>query len=284
MDSFSTEPPAPFRTDTVKPVKGVPRFQPSSSNVEKCEITYENTGMSIRRFVAKATGPNGPYEAARSRNLTGEALFDLLDTMAGEVNEGPSSLVQTNMEIHRELVERLVQAGWEQTKEQGEHWWSKRFIRRVHTSNPLSLPDAPQIWEPWFHSRFNNRTFERKLMHMMGFDGMIHLFEIRTNDATLDILLNGQLFLDFCAEIKDGVFLRQIRTPEDWPQTTLVLLNVLKGKLAEVVRSDSSFVDWSVHNQTDTELTLITERRATSSKGYRIRYADGISLEPFTSP
>ena len=283
MNSFSTEPPAPFRTDTVKPVKGVPRFQPSSSNVEKCEITYENTGMSIRRFVAKATGPNGPYEAARSRNLTGEALFDLLDNMAGEANEGPSSLVQTNMEIHRDLVERLIQAGWELTKEEGEHWWSKKFVRRVHTGNPLSLPDSPQIWEPWFHSTFN-RMFERKLMHMMGFDGKIHLFQVRTNDATLDVLLNGQLFLDFYAEIKDGVFLRQIRAPEDWPQTTLVFLNVAKRKLAEVVRSDSSSIGWSVYNQTATELTLVTERQATTSKGYRIRHADGISLEPFTSP
>jgi hypothetical protein len=240
--------------------------------------------MSIRRFVAKATGPNGPYEAARSRNLTGEALFDLLDNMAGEANEGPSSLVQTNMEIHRDLVERLIQAGWELTQEEGEHWWSKKFVRQVRTSNPLPLSDAPQIWEPWFHSIFNNRMFERKLMHMMGFDGKIHLFEIRTNDAPLDALLNNQLFLDFYTEIKDGVFLRQIRAPEDWPQTTLVFLNVAKRKLAEVVRSNSSSIGWSVYNQTDTELTLITERQATTSKGYRIRHAGGISLEPFTSP
>jgi hypothetical protein len=250
--------------------------------MEMCEIVYENSGMSIRRFVAKVTGPNGAYEAGRSRNLTGEALFDILDDMAGEKNEGPSNLVQTNVEILIELVAKLMQAGWEPTKEEGEHWWSKKFVRVVETDKTRTLIDSPQIWEPWFRSA-GRPAFERKLVHMMGFDGKIRLFEIRTNDTGLDALLNGRLFLDFYVENKDLVFLRQIRAPEDWPQTTLMYLDLTKRKLSEVLRSDSTLLNWAIDRQTDSEFTLITERRSAGSKGFTIKHRGGISFELFTS-
>jgi hypothetical protein len=252
------------------------------TGMELCEIVYENSGMSIRRFVAKVTGPNGAYEAGRSRNLTGEALFDILDDMAGEKYDGPSHLVQTNVEILVELVAKLIQAGWEPTKEEGEHWWSKKFVRVVETNKPHSAIDSPQIWEPWF--QIGARFFERKLVHMMGFDGNIRLFEIRTKEPGLDALLNGRLFLDFYLDIKDQVFLRQIRAPEDWPQTSLMHLDLAQRKLREVLRSDSTLVNWTVDRRTDSEFTLITERRSTTSSGYTIKHKGGISFELYSSP
>lgn len=260
-----------------------PPLRRPPTGMESCEIIYENSGMSIRRFVAKVTGPNGAYEAGRSRNLTGEALFDILDDMAGEKNEGPSNLVQANAEILLELVAKLMRAGWEPMKEEGEHWWSKRFVRVVETNTTPTLIDSPQIWEPWFQSAAYP-AFERKLVHMMGFDGKIRLFEVRTNDAGLDALLNGRLFLDFYVEIKDAVFLRQIRAPEDWPQTSLMYLDLAKRRMGEVLRSDSTLLNWTIDHQTDSEFTLITERRSTASKGYTIRHRGGISFELFTSP
>ena len=253
-----------------------------STGMEMCEIIYENTGMSIRRFVAKVTGPNGAYEAGRSKNLTGEALFDILDDMAGEKYEGPSNLVQANVEVLVELVAKLIQAGWEPTKEEGEHWWSKKFVRVVETNKPHTTIESPQIWEPWF--RLGERpSFERKLVHMMGFDGKIRLFEVRTKDVGLDALLNGRLFLDFYVEIKNLVFLRQIRAPEDWPQTTLMHLDIAKRRLSEILRSDSTLTHWTLDRQTDSEFTLVTERRGATTSGYTINYKGGISFELYNS-
>ncbi len=253
------------------------------TGMEMCEIVYENSGMSIRRFVAKVTGPNGAYEAGRSKNLTGEALFDILDVMAGEKFEGPSNLVQANADVLVDLVDKLIQAGWEPTREEGEHWWSKKFVRLVETNKARSAIESPQIWEPWFQMGARP-SFERKLVHMMGFDGKIRLFEVRTKDAGLDALLTGRLFLDFYVEIKDQVFLRHIRTPEDWPHTTLMCLDTARRRLSEVLRSDSPSLNWTLDRQTDSEFTLITERRSSSSSGYTIRHKGGISFERFSSP
>ncbi len=282
VETHSLETPK-LPLDTSDVVEITTPDRPSPDGTEMCEIIYENSGMSIRRFVAKVTGPNGAYEAGRSRNLTGEALFDILDDMAGEKAEGPSDLVQKNVEILLELVAKLMQAGWEPTKEEGEHWWSKRFTRAVETPKSRTPTDSPQIWEPWFRSA-PHPAFERKLVHMMGFDGKIRLYEIRTHDAGLNALLNGRHFLDFYLDIKDKVFLRQIRAPEDWPQTTLMFLDLANKKLSEVLRSDSTLLNWTIERQTDSEFSLITERRSTTSKGYTIRHRGGISFELFTTP
>ena len=280
----------------------------ANPDLETCEIVYEQSGTSIRRFVAKVTGPDGETEAGRSRNLTGEALFDILDDMAGEKTAGPSSLVQANVDILLELVSKLMQAGWTPVEEKGEYWWNRKFVRLLRTdkTGDLLLPDSRQQWEPWFHG-VSNRAFERKLAHQMGFDGKIRLYEIRTHVDDVDALLNGRLFLDLYIDTSAGVFLRQIRTPEDWPQTSLMFLDLKKPKFGEVFRSDSSLLNWYIHSQTDSEFVLITERRATGSmhrgalgassrradalmtdrratgsRGYKIRHQGGISFEPFT--
>jgi hypothetical protein len=258
-----------------------PSLARANANLETCEIVYDNGGASVRRFVAKVTGPRGEYEAGRSRNLTGEALFDILDDMAGEKSAGPSSLVQANVDLLLDLVGKLMRAGWTPIEEKGEYWWSRKFTRLIRTedADAASAPDA-HTWELWFRGA-SNRAFERKLAHQMGFDGKIRLYEIRTNSVDLDAALNGRLFLDFYIDIKDGVFLRQIRAPEDWPQTALMFLDLTRKRLSEILRSGSSLVNWSVQSQTDSEFTLIIERRATLSTGYKIRHKGGISFEPF---
>ncbi len=276
LDSFDLTKPQLRAAET-----STPNLKPANAKLEMCEIVYESSGTSVRRFVAKVTGPDGASEAGRSRNLTGEALFDILDDMAGETSAGPSSLVQANVDILLELVSKLMQAGWKPIEEKGEYWWSRKFTRLITIENAdeSSAPDSPRTWQPWFRS-ISNRAFEHKLVHQMGFDGKIRLYETRTNIADLDALLNGKLFLDFYIDIKDGVFLRQIRAPEDWPQTTLMFLDLTKRKLDEILRSDSSLINWSIHSQTDSDFTVITERRATTSKGYKIRHKGGISFEP----
>lgn len=298
--TVNPEPPAPeiiepektaelgaFELSKPKLLAAESKDQPSpnqiNTNLETCEIVYENSSSSVRRFIAKVTGPHGTSEAGRSRNLTGEALFDILDDMAGETSAGPSSLVQANVDILLELVSKLMLAGWKPIEEKGEYWWSRKFTRLIATENAddSPTPDSPRVWHPWFRS-ISNRAFEHKLVHQMGFDGKIQLFEIRTNVTDLDPLLAGKLFFDFYIDIKGGVFLRQIRAPEDWPRTTLMFLDLTKRKLEEILRSDSNLIDWSIHSQTDSDFTVITERRATSSKGYKIRHKGGISSEPLT--
>ncbi len=278
LGSFDLTKPPLRATETPKPSP-----KPANAKLETCEIVYESSGTSVRRFIAKVTGPDGASEAGRSRNLTGEALFDILDDMAGEKSAGPSSLVQANVDILLELVSKLMQAGWKPIEEKGEYWWSRKFTRLIATENADDSPasNSPRTWQPWFRS-ISDRAFEHKLVQQMGFDGKIRLYETRTNVAELDALLNGKLFLDFYIDIKDGVFLRHIRAPEDWPQTALMFLDLTKRKLDEILRSGSSLVNWSIHSQTDSGFTVVTERRATSSKGYKIRHKGGISFEPFT--
>ena len=105
---------------------GVP-FAPQTS-WETCEISC--TRIKRRRFRASdwafwvaAVGPAGPYTVTT-------ALFKA-DCQATYWGEGPVADTGDALPVFTDLVQDLVEAGWERLHRPGNHWYSVRFRRRV---------------------------------------------------------------------------------------------------------------------------------------------------------
>lgn len=96
---------------------------------EYCEITFSvkegrflasNTGT----FYARAVGPTGTYEAARSTTIFYPGM---------ELSFGGWRLNAEDKRVkaaHEEVVQALVSSGWEPTG-RGEWWWELKFRRPV---------------------------------------------------------------------------------------------------------------------------------------------------------
>ena len=87
---------------------------------ETCQIELEVKGFFLRaqsRFWADAIGARGTYNAGTSSWVRG-ALNDAWRD-------------KTTDSIHRELINKLVQDGWEPTGSTGSHYWQTRFRRPV---------------------------------------------------------------------------------------------------------------------------------------------------------
>jgi hypothetical protein len=91
---------------------------------ETCEIVWADVdkpgflGMKPADFYfwARAIGPDGVYEAARSEELQNHfVLYKGLPIHRGAVDS---------------VIATLVKDGWEPLS-RGEHWWNERFRRRV---------------------------------------------------------------------------------------------------------------------------------------------------------
>jgi hypothetical protein len=114
----------------------------------------------------------------------------------------------------------------------------------------------------WFD--LDDLAFERKLVYSTGFDLMIKIFEIKTNDEKINELLADKYFGDFYFQTNNGIFLRKFKFKKSWPKTRLVYLDLIGIQLIEKLRTKSSHLDWtikSIDNQTfeiDTKREKIT--------------------------
>lgn len=149
-----------------------------------------------------------------------------------------------------------------------------------HGENFTPPNDSPaKEWQWWFTA--GSLTFYRKLVHEMGFDGLIKIFAIKTDEDETNKQLEGKLFLDFYHPVDRGIFLRRISTPSEWPNTSLVFLDYSGNEIKELIRSNSSFLAWPVKTKNDTEFTLITEHGRKPIKGFNIKHVGDMVVEPF---
>jgi len=88
---------------------------------ETCEIFYKETTNGILWeagfFYVEAIGPFGVTEVARSGTFPEFG--------------GPSSSSTIVTDVHKDLISKLLQTGWESTGDRGDNWWSNRFRRKI---------------------------------------------------------------------------------------------------------------------------------------------------------
>ncbi len=90
-----------------------------SDQWETCEIQAVYTldaHSSQGCFWAKATGPDGEYNAGDSPPFT---------------SSRPISQRAESQSALKTLIRELVQTGWDPIQEHGQHWYSLRFQRRI---------------------------------------------------------------------------------------------------------------------------------------------------------
>ncbi|MCX6032986.1 MAG: zinc ribbon domain-containing protein [Chloroflexi bacterium] len=94
--------------------------------VTTCEIVFVQTASGLTGakgcFEAKAIGPSGTYSAGLSQ------VFQTGLNASGPDIKASNKQV---MELHRELIDRLVNEGWEPTGDRGAEWWNQRFRRQI---------------------------------------------------------------------------------------------------------------------------------------------------------
>lgn len=92
---------------------------------ETCEIMWDshprNLFSSYLYFLAKATGPDGPYIVAES----GVSGYDLVGVTGSIMVPRMTEQSQRN---HEELVQELRNGGWVEHS-RGEHWFNIKFRR-----------------------------------------------------------------------------------------------------------------------------------------------------------
>lgn len=97
---------------------------------EYCQITYrtdynfgggEHAGLNLGLlwFVAETDGPNGSYEAGKSPEIP----------LARESDGFPDQHNPIHLSTHQQLIDTLVNVGWQPLSGQGSAWWQRRFKR-----------------------------------------------------------------------------------------------------------------------------------------------------------
>lgn len=88
--------------------------------------------------------------------------------------------------------------------------------------------------------------FERSLADEIGFDGIIKILNLKSNDNDVNGLLQGLFFFDFYCNIYNGVFLREFPRINSWPNTNLIYLNLETKKIQRLFSSKSSYLEWTI--------------------------------------
>ncbi|XOV94264.1 MAG: hypothetical protein ACFHWX_06070 [Bacteroidota bacterium] len=104
-------------------------------------------------------------------------------------------------------------------------------------------------FEKWFE--MNDISFERKLADETAFDGVVKIYELKTNNPRTNELLAGQYFGDFRFLTENGVLLRKFNSKTSWPKTQIVHLNLDRHQLMGLKQTDSSWNVWTAEKISD---------------------------------
>ncbi len=99
-----------------------------------------------------------------------------------------------------------------------------------------------EIYRFWL--TVSNITFDRKLEYESGFDDILKIYSLRTNNRDLNKELSEKFFGNFIYFAKNGVFLRMFKSKKSWPKTRLVYLNFVTNKLSVIKKTNSSWDVW----------------------------------------
>jgi hypothetical protein len=103
-----------------------PQGKAEPSQYEVCQIEYEDKSSmgglfgSTFIFWADAVGLKGNYSAA-SLTWNDRAIHTAY----------PDSGCNKCQQAHRQLIQQLVEDGWQPSEERGRGWWQLRFRRQI---------------------------------------------------------------------------------------------------------------------------------------------------------
>ncbi|PIQ31956.1 MAG: hypothetical protein COW63_07560 [Bacteroidetes bacterium CG18_big_fil_WC_8_21_14_2_50_41_14] len=117
----------------------------------------------------------------------------------------------------------------------------------------------------------DNIKIEKKQIAATGFDDCIKFYGLTSTDKKLNDLLRENIFGDFIVKINNGIFLRQFKSPSDWPNSKLVYISLDTYKVENISKSKSSWVDWQYNFVDDKQFDIVTENAKEYSKILQIR-------------
>jgi len=129
-----------------------------------------------------------------------------------------------------------------------------RFIEKLENEEGFPV----NKFVKWFDSK--NLIFERKIIYSTGFDLMIKLFEIKSNDTEINELLANKYFGDFYFLTSNGIFLRKFKSKGSWPKTRLVYLDLLNLKMFDKLKTRSSYLDWTIKSINNNTYEIDTKK------------------------
>lgn len=100
--------------------------------ISKPSFLSSGKGNAYFRFRAKAIGPQGTYIAGESEEMLFHHKgydFNLQTRQFRFQEQGEDGV--SRVEVHKSLILKLVQQGWEPVSERGSEWWQVRFKRRI---------------------------------------------------------------------------------------------------------------------------------------------------------
>ena len=118
-----------------------------------------------------------------------------------------------------------------------------------------------------------NFKIEKRQIAAIGFDDCIPFYSLSSTDKILNETIRGKCFGNFILKIDKGIFLRQFKSPKDWPNSKLVFISFDKYQMEIIAKSNSSWVDWTYHLNDDKQIDIVTEHSKDYNKILQIRKA-----------
>lgn len=124
-------------------------------------------------------------------------------------------------------------------------------------------------WE--FMLTTDDFKIEKRLVALAGFDNCIGFYNLSSTDKKLNEIIRGKVFGDFICKTANGIFLRQFKSPKDWPNSKLIYIGFDNYEIITISKSDSSWIDWTYNVIEDNQIDIITEHGQGYSKTLRIK-------------
>lgn len=135
--------------------------------------------------------------------------------------------------------------------------------------NYIEISDSP--WESFFPFPMEGTQLEKKLIAETGFDGHIKFYRIRTENQSINSVLENKTFGEFHWENESGIYLREFENVDDWPVSYFVQLDKSNFQFRRLVKVDSSFVKWKYEHVNETEFNVVTYCTETHTSWIEIR-------------
>ena len=134
--------------------------------------------------------------------------------------------------------------------------------------NKKNYSEVDEDWTNWIEN--DKRGIQRKIFAETGFDGIIKFYRLKFRNAELNDLVNNRCFGTFFYEINDKIFLREFKSPNQWPKSFLTAINKSDNTISRIKLIPSSWTDWKIESINDYEFNIITHPADEYTKGIKV--------------
>ncbi|QIE58729.1 hypothetical protein G5B37_03870 [Rasiella rasia] len=128
--------------------------------------------------------------------------------------------------------------------------------------------EVHENWTIWIES--GNREIHRKIFAETGFDGVIKFYKLKFKNNTLNDLVDKRCFGTFFFETNENIFLREFKSPNQWPKSFLTVINKSDNTINRIKIISASWTDWVIESINDKEFNIITHPADDYTKGIKV--------------